>query len=182
LESCWPCNTDVRGRDIMSHKFDNWIVWESLKENNENNCRIVSCCIWLWKEFSERYYLFKTIFLWVIMLNTVILLYIAAVYNRPFSSFSPSFEHPPEFSPRTLKVETGLLSATSKSASNSTWCTKPIDNLPSNARCEHLSTYITLPSHYLVYSRPCTDPCEIMKKERSHVRRLEILRRHYFPC
>jgi hypothetical protein len=52
----------------------------------------------------------------------------------------------------------------------------------SNARCERLSTYNILPSHYLVYSCPCTDPCEIMKKERNHVRKVEIPRRHYFHC
>lgn len=86
------------------------------------------------------------------MPNTAVLLYIAAVYNRPFSSFSPSFEHPPEFSPRTPKVEAGLLSATSKSASNSTWCTKPIDDLPSNARCEHLKYlhYFAIPLPHLL--------------------------------
>jgi hypothetical protein len=36
---------------------------------------------------------------------------------------------PPESSPRSPKVGAGLRSATSKSASNATWCTKPVDEI-----------------------------------------------------
>ena len=55
--------------------------------------------------FSHQNYL-----LWVITPNTDILPYISTVYNRPFSSFSRSFEYPRESSPGTPRVDAGRLS------------------------------------------------------------------------
>jgi hypothetical protein len=135
------------------------------------------------QELSEKSYLIKIIFVWIIAPNRVILAHMPAVYKRPFSSFSRSLQYPAESSPRTLKFEAGRPSQSRNQPLRPYMvyetCGRSFEQHPlwTPKYLYHLS--ITLPRLLTPFYWPVrnqeerTKPCQSTR---------DILVRHYFHC